>query len=158
MENISLASLEDNFGVSFQQVPYDESPERYASLISGKTDLLIEQPGDIREFIDDGKFKPVLTLWDKRVRGFEDVPTAKEKGADFTPLLRLRGLAVPKGVPTKRIDYLRSSFQSAFNSSEYQQYLSEYELDLVPYPDDPVITMREQVEIYRQLYQGSLFE
>ena len=82
------------------------------------------------------------------------MPTAAEKGDDFTPLLRMRGLAAPKGTPQERIDYLKEILQSTFNSEGFQEYLRENSLDLVPYPDDPVAAVREQVETYRQLYEG----
>ena len=87
---------------------------------------------------------------DDRIKGFENVPTAKEKGADFAPLMRIRGLAAPKGTPQERIAYLREAFQSAFNSAGFQEHLRENSLDLVPYPDDPVATINEQVEIYKK--------
>lgn len=154
LENLSLASLEQAFGVVFQQVPYDLSPERYASLVEGQTDLLIDQPGDLKEFLDSGQFKPILTLWNERVKGFEDVPVPTEKGADFTPLLRIRGLAAPKGTPQDRIEELVEAFNDAFGSETFQQHLSERMLDLVSYPKDPVATMREQVELYQQLYEA----
>ena len=153
LENLSLASLEQGFGVVFQQVPYDLSPERYASLVEGQTDLLIDQPGDLEEFLDSGQFKPILTLWNERVKGFEDVPVPTEKGVAFTPLLRIRGLAVPKDTPQDRIEVLEDAFNDAFDSEAFQQQLSERMLDLVSYPEDPVATMREQVELYRQLYE-----
>jgi len=154
LENLSLASLEQTFGVMFQQVPHDLSPERYASLFEGQTDLLIDQPGDLKEFLDSGQFKPILTLWSERVKGFEDVPVPAEMGVDFTPLLRIRGLAAPKDTPQDRIEELEEAFNDAFNSEAFQQHLSERMLDLVHYPEDPVATMREQVELYQQLYKA----
>lgn len=154
MEGLSLASLERGFGVQFEQAPYDVAPERYASLVEGKTDLIIEQPGDVKAFLDSGKFKPILTLWSERVKGFENVPTAREKGIDFAPLLRTRGLAAPKGTPPERIERLRAAFQAAFKSPGFQKHLRENTLDLVSYPSDPVAAMREQVELYRKLSQA----
>jgi tripartite-type tricarboxylate transporter receptor subunit TctC len=154
LENLSLASLEQAFGVVFQQVPYDLSPERYESLVKGQTDLLIDQPGDLKEFLDSGQFKPILTLWNKRVNGFENVPVPTEMGVDFTPLLRIRGLAAPKDTPQDCIEELEEAFNDAFNSEAFQQHLSERMLDLVPYPEDPVAAMREQVELYQQLYEA----
>ncbi len=152
LEGLSAANLEEAFGVSFVSVPIDSAPQRNASFLSGETDLLIDQPGDVKQYIDADQYKPVLTLWDERVKGFEDVPTAKEKGADFTPLLRLRGLAAPGETPSGVIEVLQNAFQTAFNSAAYQEFLSENSLDLVPYPDDPVAAIRDQIGLYKQLY------
>jgi len=154
MEGRLIRNLERTFGVRFQQVSYERAPERYASLLEGHTDLLIEQPGDVKEFIEAVELKPILTLWTQRVEGFESVPTARERGADFVPLLRIRGLAVSKGTPKDRIEILKAGFRAAFNSQTFQHHLKERTLDLVPYPDDPVTTIREQIEIYKKLYPG----
>jgi tripartite-type tricarboxylate transporter receptor subunit TctC len=156
MENLCLSQLESAFGVQFQQVPYEKSQDRYASLVAGQTDLLIEQPGDVKEFLDAGTFRPVLTLWDERVEGFEDVPVVAEWGVDFTPLLRVRALAVATGTPQDRVDVLKAGFEAAFNSEAFQQCLEERMLDLVPYPEDPDATMKGLVETYQRLYEKLL--
>ncbi len=154
LEGLSTMNLEKAFDVSFESVPFDSAPQRNASFLNGETDLLIDQPGDVKQYLDAGRYKPILTLWNERVTGFEDVPTAKEKGADFDPLVRLRGLAAPGGTSPQVIEILKTVFQSAFNSTAYQHYLMENSLDLTPYPDDPVTAIREQVELYKQLYDS----
>ena len=153
LEGLALAGLERSFGVDFAYVPYERSPERNASLLSGETDLLIDQPGDVKDFLDTGRFRPSLTLWNERVRGFEDVPTAREKGADLEPLLRMRWLAVAGGTPPERVELLRSTFQAAFNSVVYQGYLRANMLDLVPYPADAMRAVQEELDRYRRLYE-----
>ena len=154
MENVMLANIERAFGIELEQVPIEASPERNAAFISGQFDLLVDQPGDIKEFIDSGKFKPVLTLWKERIRGFESVPTPPEKGVDFVPLMRIRGLVVQNGTPTERVEKLKSGLENAFNSVEFQKTLKDRMLDLVPYPIDPLSTIREQVQLYEQLYDS----
>ena len=154
MENVMLANLERAFGIELEQVPIEASPERNAAFMSGQFDLLIDQPGDIKEYISSGKFEPVLTLWNDRIRGFESIPTPQEKGVDFTPLLRIRGLVAPDGTPSNRIEKLKSGLEDAFNSQKFQQNLHERMLDLVPYPVDPLLTVTEQVYLYEQLYDA----
>ncbi len=154
LEGLCSTSLERSFDLSFNSISFDIAPQRYSSLRNGETDLLIEQPGDVKTFLDSGQFKPILTFWDERIKGFEDVPTAQEKGVDFEPLIRMRGVAVPGTTPTDVIEILRNAFQTAFNSEAYQQYLRDFSLDLMPYPADPAAAMREQVELYKQIYQA----
>jgi branched-chain amino acid transport system substrate-binding protein len=154
LEGLALAGLERTFEVDFESVPYERSPERNASLLSGETDLLIDQSGDVKEFLDTGKYRPVLTLWNERVRGFEGVPTAREMGADIESLLRIRWLAVADGTPPQRVELLRSTFLAAFNSAGYQRYLNENMLDLVPYPVDTTRALQEELDRYRRLYES----
>ena len=122
--------------------------------MGGQTDLLIEQPGDTKEYLDKGQFKPVLTLWKERVKGFESVPTAKEKGAELPALLRTRGLALPKNTPPDRVESLKAGFQSAFRSDGFQKHLKDNLLNLISYPEDPAAFTQEQVEIYQQIYSS----
>ena len=153
MEGLIISSLEESFGVQFERAPYDHSKERYAALLGGDADLIIEQPGDVKERLESGEFKPILTLWKERVQGFEDVPTVGEKGGEFVPVLRTRGLAVSKDVPAAHIEKLRTGLRAAFNSEGYQRYLAERRLDLVPYPEDPIASTKEHIETYRRLYE-----
>ena len=155
LEGLYISGLEQAFGMGFQQVSYERSAERYASLVGGRTDLLIEQPGDIKEFLDSGKFKPVLTLWKERVKGFENVPTAKEEGANLAALLRIRGLALPKDTPPDRVESLREGFRLAFKSNGFQRHLEENLLNLISYPEDPASFMEEQVKVYQKMYSSS---
>jgi tripartite-type tricarboxylate transporter receptor subunit TctC len=154
LEALMIANLQQAFGIRLQPVAFDIGSQRYGSLTGGQTDLLIEQPGDVKALVDAGQIKPILTLWNERIRGSEQVPTAREKGASFTPLLRIRGLAVRKGAPRKRTAFLKAHFQAAFRSPAFQQHLHESLLDLMSYPQDPVAFVREQVESYRQLYRS----
>ena len=154
LEGLYIAGLEQAFDIQFENVSYERSAERYASLVGGQTDLLIEQPGDTKEYLDKGQFKPVLTLWKERVKGFESVPTAKEKGAELPALLRTRGLALPKNTPPDRVESLKAGFQSAFRSDGFQKHLKENLLNLISYPEDPASFTQEQVEIYQQIYSS----
>ncbi len=89
LEGLSIQGLEDDFGLDLERVLFPDAQAKFNATIDGTTDLLIEQPSDVIELLDAGQIVPILTLWDQRIKGFEDVPTATELGAGFPPLLRL---------------------------------------------------------------------
>lgn len=53
-----------------------------------------------------GKLKTLAVMADKRVKGFESVPTLKERGVDLS-MGSWAGLGVPKGTPPKVVDTLK---------------------------------------------------
>ena len=152
LEGLSIQGLEDDFGIDLERVFISDSQARFNAAIDGTTDLLIEQPSDVIELVDAGQIIPILTLWDQRIKGFEDVPTATELGAGFPPLLRLRGIAAHKEVSQERLTYLEAALREAFNSQEFQDDLKERSMDLVDYPEDAKAAFKEQVDTYEQLY------
>ena len=152
LEGLSILGLEQDFEVDLERVLIQGTEARFDAPIIGTTDLLIEQPSDVKELVDNGELVPILTLANERISSSEDVPTAIEKGAEFAPLLRIRGLAAHEGIPIDRLAYLKAALKEAFNSDEFQANLRERSLDQVTYPTDAVAAFSEQVETYAQLY------
>src|SRR3546814_16647865 len=59
---------------------FDKPTERYAALIGGHTDILFEQPGDVRQFLKAKQMKAILTVMNERPSAFADVPSLKDAG------------------------------------------------------------------------------
>ncbi|MNT42481.1 Tripartite tricarboxylate transporter family receptor [compost metagenome] len=53
-----------------------------------------------------GKLKVLMVMADKRVKGFEKIPTAKERGIDLS-IGTWRGLGAPKNTPPEVMAKLR---------------------------------------------------
>src|SRR3546814_7688192 len=91
--------------ISVKYIPYDKPAERYAAFLGGHTDLLLEEPSDMKPYLDDGKVKPLIQMIEDRPNKFADVPTAPEKGIDVTIGL-WRGVVAKKGTPKPIVEYL----------------------------------------------------
>jgi len=122
MERVTMKFITDATGMSIQQISFDKGAPRYGALLGGQVDALFEQPGDVRKFLDSEKFKPILTVFDERPDAFAGVPTHKEKGMDFTPLLRFRGFYVHSGAPADRVKWLQWAFQRGYCEDSYQKF------------------------------------
>src|SRR3546814_2253673 len=57
MERVVLQLALEPFDIELQQVSFDKGRQRYASLKGGQVDVMIEQPGDVRGFIESGDFR-----------------------------------------------------------------------------------------------------
>ena len=122
MERVIMKFITDASDMQIQQISFDKGAPRYGALLGGQVDALFEQPGDVRNFLDAGNFKPILTVFNERPAAFSDVPTHVEMGMDFEPLLRFRGFYVHKDAPADRVDWLKWAFQRAYCEDSYQAY------------------------------------
>ncbi|MEO0402214.1 MAG: tripartite tricarboxylate transporter substrate binding protein [Pseudomonadota bacterium] len=122
MERVTMKFITDATGMTIQQISFDKGAPRYGALLGGQVDALFEQPGDVRNFLDAGQFKPVLTIFDERPSVFADTPTHREMGMDFDPLLRFRGFYVHKDAPADRVAWLQWAFQRGYCEDSYQAF------------------------------------
>ena len=122
MERVSMKFITDATGMQIQQISFDKGAPRYGALAGGQVDALFEQPGDVRNFLDAGKFKPILTLLKERPSAFADTPSLTDVALDFDPLLRFRGFYVHKDAPADRVKWLQWAFQKAYCQPSYQKY------------------------------------
>jgi len=122
MERVTMKFITEASGIKIQQISFDKGAPRYGALLGGQVDALFEQPGDVRKFLDAGKFKPILTVFNQRPSVFADVPTHKEMGMNFEPLLRFRGFYVHANAPADRVKWLQWAFQRAYCQDSYQKF------------------------------------
>lgn len=156
MELVVMQQLSDALGLDVKQIAFDKPAERYGALIGGHVDVLFEQPGDVRNFLDAGQMKPILTFLNERPDAFADAPTHREVGADFEALTRFRGFYVKKGVPQDRVDYLAAACEAGFNNPDYAAFNeSKYMHIIDSYRDTEgsIELINGAVETYRAMYE-----
>jgi tripartite-type tricarboxylate transporter receptor subunit TctC len=122
MERVIMKFITEASDMEIQQISFDKGAPRYGALLGGQVDALFEQPGDVRKFLDADNFKPILTVFNERPGVFSDVPTHREMGMNFEPLLRFRGFYVHQNAPADRVDWLKWAFQRAYCEDSYQAY------------------------------------
>jgi len=122
MERVTMKFITDATGMKIQQISFDKGAPRYGALAGGQVDALFEQPGDVRKFLDAGKFKPIITILKERPSVFADVPSLTDAGLDFDPLFRFRGFYVHKDAPADRVKWLQWAFQKGFCQPSYQKF------------------------------------
>lgn len=155
-ERVSMKFITDATGMKIQQISFDKGAPRYGALLGGQVDALFEQPGDVRKFLDAKKFKPILTLFNERPAAFADVPTHKEMGMSFEPLLRFRGFYVNAKAPADRVKWLQWAFQKAFCQESYVAYNKSKFMDAIPSYRDTEGSKKlitETIAAYRDVYK-----
>ena len=159
MENLTMRALENALGFKTRQISFSSVKDRYESVFVGRADVLFEQPGDVRKYLDTGRLKPILTFFHERPNAFSKVPTHKEVGADFEALLRFRGFFIKAGVAPERRAYLERLFAQGFATASFQKFNeSKYMKVVDPYrgPKDAVKLLDDTILAYSKYYQDFL--
>lgn len=150
------ANFFKNKGMKFQSVGFAEPGMRYASVVGGQSDLLYEQAGDIRSFIDGKQIKPVLFFSKKPVEGFEDVAYSGKLGYNvFLPQFRV--VIVRSGTDPAIVKKLSAAFAKVAQAKEYRDYLKlQYaEADGFVGPEDSVKFMTNWLSEANALSQSN---
>ena len=112
-------------GVDLLNVPFTKPADRYVSVLGGHVQLLFEQAGDIKGFLETKKLRPLLFFATKRLPPpFADVPVSSEFGYDVL-LPQTRSIMAKKGVDRKALDALSNSLVKLAATVEFQNFLKE---------------------------------
>src|SRR6056300_2063889 len=156
MERVTMGFITDASGMQIQQISFDKGAPRYGALLGGQVDALFEQPGDVRNFLDAGQFKPILTVFGERPKAFADVPTHVEMGMSFEPLLRCRSFYVNAKAPADRVKWLQGAFQRGYCQDSYQKYNESKFMTLIDSyrdTDGAKKLINQSINQYREVYK-----
>jgi len=111
-------------GLKLIAVPFANPGERYTAVLGNHADLLYEQLGDVRSFLDSKQIQPVIIFADKRYAAFPDVPASKELGFDIT-LPQRRAVIMKAGTDPSKVKVISDALAKVAASPEYKAYLKE---------------------------------
>lgn len=106
--HLAAAGVEDKAGVKFNHIPFNGAAPAILSLMGGHIDAIAVSAAEVSTHTATGKLKILAVMSDQRIKGFEKVPTLKERKIDFS-LGAWRGLAVVKGTPADVVNALRAA-------------------------------------------------
>ena len=96
--HLAAAAIEEKTNVKFNHVGFGGAAPAVLSLLGGHIDAVAVSPGEVATHVQGGKLRTLAVASDKRVKGFETVPTFKERNLGVS-IGTWRGLAAPKGTP-----------------------------------------------------------
>jgi tripartite-type tricarboxylate transporter receptor subunit TctC len=111
-------------GLKFLSVPYPKPGERYATILGGHAEILYEQIGDVRSFVDGKQMKPVIFFSEKRDAAFPNVPSSVELGHNIT-LPQFRSVVVRSGTDAKIVKKLADALADTVRDPEYVAFLRD---------------------------------
>lgn len=122
-EHIGLARFAKAAGIPYKAVPFGSGAQMVQALLAGTIDATLPNVSEAVGQIGEGSLRPVVVLADNRLKGYPDVPTAKENGIDIR-VTTTRGYAVLKGTPQPVIDKLSEALTKAMKHDVFANYLA----------------------------------
>ncbi|QPM91960.1 Bug family tripartite tricarboxylate transporter substrate binding protein [Pseudooceanicola algae] len=122
---LSAMQLEQLLDVDFNVITYAGSSSAEAeALLSGELDAAISSLGDFSGLLASGDAKGVVELTSVQNATYTDVPTLKSKGHDLQTGSFIV-LAAPANTPDDAVETLETSFKTAYDSAEFQDWLAQ---------------------------------
>lgn len=132
--HLAAAALEEKTGAKFSHVPFQGAAPAVLALLGGHIQAVTVSPAEVGSYVAGGKLKTLAVMADQRAKGFENVPTLKERGIDLS-IGTWRGLAAPKGTPREIVNYLKKVALDSANEPAFRDLLDKQNLGY-SYADD----------------------
>ena len=104
--HLAAAAVGEKTGVQFNHIPYQGGNPAVVALLGGHVDAVTVSTAEVLTYVTSNKLKILAVMADKRLKGFESVPTLKERNIDVS-VGSWAGLGVPKGTPAKVVETLK---------------------------------------------------
>ncbi len=117
-----------SLGYHFETVPYAKPGVRYTAILGGHADVLYEQTGDVRSYVDNKQMRPVVIFYPHEldVGPFKGVPATGELGMHIS-LPQLRTVIVKAGTSPAIVNTLAAALEKVAQTPDYKAYLdSQY--------------------------------
>ncbi len=121
-EDVATATIAKRKNIKLSPVPYAKPGERYAAVVGGHVDMLYEQAGDVKSFIESKQLRPILFLANARTAPFEKIETSKDVGLNLVAD-QFRTLTIKAGTPPDRVKLLADKIAKVTATAEYKKFL-----------------------------------
>ncbi len=126
--HVQLALLEKATGVKFSPIPF-EAGAQLPALLGGSIDVAIGQTVLLSPQLKAGKVRALAQSGLKRQKGWEEVPTFKDRGFDIT-IVPYEFVIAPRGVPRPAIEKLTAVFKRATESAAFKEFADRRGLEV----------------------------
>lgn len=105
--HMAAAAVESKAGVRFSHIPFGGGNPAALALLGGHIEAVTISASEVYSHVAAGKLRLLAVMSDQRIKGFENVPTLKERGLDVQ-IGTWRGLGVPRNTPPAIVSALRT--------------------------------------------------
>ena len=151
--HLAAAAIEDKTGAKFNHIPFAGANPAALSLLGGHIEAITVSAAEVYPHVAAGKLKVLGVMSEQRIKGFENVPTFKERGLDIS-IGTWRGLAVPKGTPPEIVATLRAATAKTAQEQSLKDALDKQNMGYAYAEGDAFYAvMAKDHAFYRQLIQ-----
>lgn len=105
-QHIAMTMLAQRAGITLLHVPYTNSGQLIADVLSGVVPIVVSFPGTIEPHRKTGRLKALAVTSAQRALAWPDVPTIAESGFPDFDVLSWAGVLAPAGTPPEIVDRL----------------------------------------------------
>lgn len=131
VSHIVGAMFADTTGVNITHIPYRGSAPAKADLLSGNVQAYFSDVDLVQQDVRAGKIRALAIATDKRLRGYEDVPTFAELGFKQLVISSQVGVLAPAGTPKAIIDKLNSEIVQILRTPEMTKRIQDRGMEVV---------------------------
>jgi tripartite-type tricarboxylate transporter receptor subunit TctC len=125
--HLAAASVEEKTGAKFNHIPFQGAGPAVLALLGGHVDAVSVSPAEVSVHVASGKLKVLAVMADQRSKGFESVPTLKERKIDLS-IGTWRGLGVAKGTPPEVVEAIKAITRKAVNEPIMREVMDKLNL------------------------------
>jgi tripartite-type tricarboxylate transporter receptor subunit TctC len=126
-DNIITDFLNDNYGLSMKYIPYKGGGAVAKDVAGKQINSSVNNPSEALGFYESGDMIALVAFTDERLPMFPDVPTLREKGADFSYFMQRSVVGAP-GMSAEAEAYYTNLFEQVYASDDWQDYKSKKSL------------------------------
>lgn len=138
-------------GLQLTSVPFPKPSERYTAILGGHADLLYEQLGDVKSFLDGKQMRPIVIFAETRFPAFGNVPVSHELGHKIA-ISQFRAIVMKAGSDAARVKAVSDALAKVAGSDDYKAWLKDQYADdksFVGAAGAPAF-MKQELDIMRQ--------
>jgi tripartite-type tricarboxylate transporter receptor subunit TctC len=120
-QHLAMEYIAMKENIKWTHVPFSASPQAVAAVMGGHVEATSQTP-EWKEQVDSGKMRLLICWNDKRMPFYPNVPTAKEKGYDFSVQAAIV-IYAPANTPKEVVAVLSKAFHQAADTEEVKQIL-----------------------------------
>lgn len=128
--HLSAAGFALESGIDVEHVGYDGGEPATTAVVNGEVEATTASGAEVASQVLDGPLNALAVFGEDRLDLFPDTPTLQESGYDFT-MGAWRGLTVPSGTETERVETLTEAFTTVYESDEFQEFMQDNGFGLV---------------------------
>ncbi len=129
--HLTMEMLKTAAGVDLTHVPYKGPPAALTDLVSGNVQAAFFVPGNVQQFVKEGRLKLLATSGARRFASTPNVPTLVESGYPDVVATSWIGLLAPGGTPRPIIERYHKELVRILQTPEIRDKLQTMEFEVV---------------------------
>lgn len=128
--HLTMEMFKSAAGFHMTHIPYRGAGPAVTDLIGGATQAAFLVPGNVQQFVKEGRLRLIASTGTKRFASTPDIPTLSETYKDFEATSWI-GFLAPGGTPAPIIDRYNREMVKILNQPDIRKRLLEMEFEII---------------------------